>query len=119
MWKNRLEIAAMFSLNKQIGDYRVKQTDTSIVIDERKGPVSSVLDFIFGLVFMFPFVLFAGAFLLKNGLLGVKPSLDSSQISIGHWLIILPFLCIPVFLPMLVHFSHLRDLIWRRQESSF
>ena len=97
MRKTRLEIAAMFSLEKQIGDYCIKQTDQSVVIDQRKSLVLSFFDLIFGLIFMAPFVLFTGACLLKNGLLGVKPSLDSSQISIGHWLIILPFLCIPVF----------------------
>ena len=79
----------MFSLDKQIGDYRVRQTDTSVVIDEQKGPVSSFFDFIFGLVFMFPLGFLLG-YLLMNGL---DPM--ASQISVGHWLIILPFLCVP------------------------
>ena len=85
----------MFSLEKQIGDYRVKQTDKSVVVDQRKGLVLSFFDFIFGLVFMFPLGFLAGIVLLKDGVLGVKPDPNASQISIGHWLIILPFLCVP------------------------
>ena len=76
----------MFENDKQIGDYCMKQTDISVVIDERKGPVSSFFGFIFGLAFMFPLGFLAG-YLLLNG--------PDPNFPIGHWLIILPFLCVP------------------------
>lgn len=76
----------MFENDKQIGDYCMKQTDISVVIDERKGPVSSFFHFIFGLAFMFPLGFLAG-YLLLNG--------PDPNFPIGHWLIILPFLCVP------------------------
>jgi hypothetical protein len=79
----------MCKQDRQIGDYRLKQTDSSVVIDERKGPASSFFDFIFGLAFMSPLGFLAG-YLLLNG-----PGPNASQFPIGHWLIILPFLCVP------------------------
>ena len=76
----------MCEQDKQIGDYRLKQTEDSIVIDERKGPVSSFFDFIFGLAFVSPLGFLAG-YLLLNG--------PDPNFPISHWLIVLPFLCVP------------------------
>jgi hypothetical protein len=76
----------MSEQEKQIGDYRLRQMGRSVVIDERKGPVSAFLDFLFGLAFMAPLGFLAG-YLLLNG--------PDPNFPINHWLIILPFLCVP------------------------
>ena len=94
MRKIRLEIAGMCETDKRIGDYRIKQTDKSVVVGQRKGLASSIFDFMFGMAFMSPLGLLVGVFLFKNGVFGMKPDPNISQISTGNWLIILPFLCV-------------------------
>jgi len=92
----------MFEKQKQIGGYRLRQTEQSAVIDEQKGVIGSILCLIFGLGFMFPLYLF-GALMLKRGVLDIVRS-DYSQ----YWLGLSLFLCLGLgfaFIGFLVAFA--------------
>jgi hypothetical protein len=81
----------MFEKQKRVDGYRLRQTEHSVIIDERRGLILSIFDLIFGLVFMAPLCFLGGFFLVKNSVLGIFPIIW--HIPVGHWLIILPILC--------------------------
>jgi hypothetical protein len=93
--------------SERICGYRIRYVERSIIVDERaRYVILEVPRVIFGLAFMFPFFLLAGAFLLENGVLGVRrPDPHSySQYPAWQWLIIVPFLFIPVLFAVLGFF---------------
>jgi hypothetical protein len=87
----------MFEKDEKIENYRVRQYEHYVVIDEQKGFFFSTLDILFGLIFLFPLALFVGA-LFPDGFLGVKWESPDVHYPILGWLIFIPFLCIPFVL---------------------
>jgi hypothetical protein len=94
----------MFDQEKKIGIYRLRQDENSVVIDEHKGFIHAAGDFVFGLVFMFPMFLFMNVFFVnigwlhpKDGWLLLEWKPHSEPVPIWSWLVVLPFLCVPVF----------------------
>jgi hypothetical protein len=85
----------MYKRDEQIGGYRLRQDEGSIVIDERRKFFSAVFDFIFGTAFMFPLILIIGAFLPTGGLFGIKVDYSERR-PIWAWLVYLVILCVPV-----------------------
>ena len=95
MLRTKLETAVMNCREEQIDGYRLHQNELTVAIDERESLFGTVFRVVFGLTFMFPLILFAGAVVLKDGLLGMKWDSNASHYPIGAWLIVLPFICVP------------------------
>jgi hypothetical protein len=62
----------MFKGSKYIDSYRLRRTENSVIIDERRGFFETIFDLIFGLVFMFPLFLLINAFFVDIGWLGME-----------------------------------------------